>query len=208
MNNFIVVSFYTDHTVYEGVMENYLKPSLEKFQLPHVIYKHESLGSWNKNVTLKPYSIKLAFEQYNCDVVFLDADAVIERRPDLFYDLPQEFDIAAHYLDWNSHYGYSETPPRKELLSGTIYLRNNAKVKALVNDWYYTSQLTTIWEQKVLESCIKKNESEYKIYSLPLEYIWLKSLPDGREPLEKLDGPVVISHAQVSRQLKRFINGV
>lgn len=209
MKSFVIVSFFTKKTPYEQVLADYLGKSLTQYDIPYLCYAFDSLGSWRKNVTLKPHSILLAMQQCpNQNIVFLDGDATIESYPKLFEEIPLEYDLAAHYLDWNAWYGHTDKEPKKELLSGTMFFRNTEKVRKLVMQWYNDAiNNFDIWEQKILQNILKKNESEYVIYPLPLEYAYIKTLPSGSEPKIKVEQPVIIHH-QLSRKLKHLINPV
>jgi len=202
VNNFLVVSFVTLDTPYEEVLTHYLIPSLERFHIKYYIEKVENRGSWIKNVAYKPQCIGNAFEQYpGQDIVFLDADAEVQQFPYLFNDIPPEFDLACHYLDWDSWYGQKSNV--KELLSGTLFLRNNEKTKKLVEEWYTLATSSFEWEQKILAKILEKNPT-ISIYQLPLSYCYIKTLPNGEEPLVKIENPVILHH-QVSRILKKRI---
>ena len=161
----------------------------------------EDLGTWYKNVTMKPLSILDAMEKYpELDIVSIDADAEVLEYPKVFDKIPKEVDIAYHLLNWNEWYGYSKNPPIMELLTGTMYLRNNDKIKKLCNEWYSEATKTNEWEQKVLQRIIKKYDIKH--YHLPLSYCYMKTRPRNKEPLVKLENPVIV-HNQVSRKLKR-----
>lgn len=207
MRKFVIISYYTKGTPYEGVYTEYLGKSLKRFSsLDHCVYVMENQGSWLKNVAIKPEVIEIAmhsYEQHN--VIFLDADATIEKYPKLFWYIPKKYDMAAHFLNWNTWYGYKSTPAKLELLSGTMFFRNTDKVRALVRKWKIDAQMHGggVWEQKLLQVIIKKEQGAHKIYELPVEYCYIKTLPGGQEPLVKAT-PVILHH-QVSRKLKHLI---
>jgi hypothetical protein len=68
-------------------------------------------------------------------------------------------------------------------------------------DWYIKAQKKDMWEQKVLEQIITNHN--VKLYPLPLEYCYIKTLPDGREPHIKVE-PVILHH-QASRKYKGLL---
>jgi len=199
---YTIVSHYTKNTPYEEVVETYLKKSLEKYTFPTHIVGIENKGSWYKNTAEKARIILEYLENNVNDVVYLDADATIEQDPVLFSKIPQTYDVACHILDWNNWYGYSNFNPTRELLTGTLFLRNNKTVRELCKDWYNTAIKSNMWEQKALQNLLEM--TQIKLYELPLEYCYMKSLPDGRQPLIKLN-PVILHH-QVSRKYKKIIN--
>ena len=198
-----VVAFYTSNSPYEQVYEQYLKPSLERFNIESIIVQTENTHNWKKNVAQKPKIILDTLESVTHDLVVLDADATIERYPELFDKLPATVDLAVHYLDWSTW--YKNNSSIKELLSGTMFIRNNDKMKALCRRWYQDAINTSAWEQKVLEALIEKTKKEgehIEIYELPLDYIYINSLPQGQSPHVKIDNPYIVHH-QVSREFRK-----
>jgi len=205
--SFRIVSFMTKNTVYEKVLKEYLGSTVGDLKVPYIFYAMNNEGSWIKNVAMKPRVILQALEQFPENIVFLDADSKIECFPTLFNEIPPEFDLAAHYLDWNAWYGYTEKSPRKELLSGTMFFRNTEKVKKLVKKWAADASAHTIWEQKLLQNILQREKTAYRVYDLPLSYCYIRTLPNGSEPKVKVD-KIVISHYQVSRTLRKLITSV
>ncbi len=202
MNKFSVGSFYSENSPYQKIWNDYLLKSCNKFNIKTHIMSTPNYRNWNRNVAEKPRVIGEMLDLFvagNECLVFLDADAVIEKDPVLFKQIPLEYDIAFHTLDWNLWYGYNNTPAKKEVLSGTLFLRNKKVIRDLCSEWYEEAKNTRIWEQKILENLIGKYNLE--IYPLPLDYCFPISRPKG-PPLVS-DENVVIRHHQVSRELKR-----
>lgn len=210
-NKFTIGTFYTIDTPYEQVFKDYLLPSVMnlfyEYEVKWKVSAIENKGSWNKNVAQKPLVILKMLEEmnniYNNDkaLVFLDADSSVDKYPRLFNEIPNDVDIALHYLDWATW--YQNGINRKELLTGTMFFRNNQKVRDLVKEWYEQALKTDVWEQQVLERLLPK--TDLVVYELPVEYCYIKSMPNGSAPHVKCEP--VISHNQVSRKLKRVING-
>jgi len=203
-SNFIIVSFYTKNTPYDQVFREYLGKSLKKYDLPSVIYARENLGTWQKNVALKPECILIALHDYpGANLAFIDADATLEQYPTLFEKMPKDVDIAVHYLDKNEWY-QNTYKPRYELLTGTMWFRNSEKVRRLVQLWLSDAQRLGIVEQKCLQNVLEKNQGAYNIYKLPVSYAYMESLPNGQKPFVKVDKPTII-HYQASRKYRRLI---
>jgi len=201
-NNWIVVCLLSEG-VYELEFATHLLPSLQKFNIDYHVEVITSKGSWLKNVAQKPGAVHNAMEKYpNKDMVLLDADSEILSYPELFDNIPKDYDLAFHTLDWNSWYGNSSNV--KEVLSGTMYLRNNEKIKKLVEDWYFDANNAHIWEQKVLANLLTKR-IDLNVYPLPIEYCWIHSLPDGQPPHIKPPDDIIIKHFQASRQYRKKI---
>lgn len=204
MNKFCITTFITENTPYEEVYKQYLLDSITKLneEINHICYRVPDLGSWYKNTSQKPYYILKALnEMPDYDIVFLDADARVERYPSLFAEIPDYFDLAVHFLDRNKWYGHQDNV--MELLSGTMFLRNNERIKDLVYHWKDEAERTQEWEQKVLQRVLKQH-IDVNVYELPLSYCYINTLPNGLEPPIKIKEPVIV-HYQVSRYLKKKI---
>jgi hypothetical protein len=200
IDNFIVSAFVTENTPYELVLSTQLLPSLDKIGLKYHIEVVENKGSWVKNVAQKPLTILHVMEEYpSYNIVSLDADCEVRNFPKLFTEISEEYDLALHTLDWDSWYNYDSHV--KEVLSGTMWIRNNDKMKAFVKEWYVRAETAGIWEQKVLSQILEERK-DVKVFPLPLEYCYIATLPDGKEPNIKIENPVII-HYQASRKLKR-----
>lgn len=201
--SFIITSYYTVFTPYQGVAHKYLMSSLEGRNLKTDIRGVESLGSWQKNTS---YKARFLWEMLNKhpedNIVFLDVDAEILEYPELFEKIPEGYFLAAHILDRNNWYQREYGIHRYELLSGTLWLKNCSETKNLLLDWIDRVEKSTLWEQKVLHQIIK--EKNIQIFELPLDYCYINSLPNGNEPFIKLSKPI-IKHNQVSRKLKSQI---
>jgi hypothetical protein len=199
-DNWIIVAFATEKSPYEQSMKELLIPSLEKLNIPYHIEVIESQGSWLKNVAQKPRIILNALEKYPVkNIVSVDVDAEILSYPSLFNNIPKEYDFACHILSWKEWYKHEID--NKEVLSGTVFMRNCDKMKELATKWYELATNSFEWEQKCLDKALK--ELNIPIYHLPIEYCYIKTLPDGKEPYIKIN-PVILHH-QHSRKYKRFI---
>ena len=191
-NDYLIISYYTDN--YTDIAKKYLLKSLSSISVPNYILKIPSKLDWKKNTQYKPYFILNCFRKFDKDLIFIDIDATINQYPSLFDNLPSQYDIAVHYLDWEVHYGKNKT--KKELLSGTMYLRNNKEVYFLIKKWIANLKYVR-WEQEALEKALN-NSPNIKVFNLPREYCYIISTPDG-EPFIKLDNPI-ITHYQAGRK--------
>lgn len=198
---FTVVSWYTLNTPYKEVLDTHLLPSLAKLEIPFKIYPMDKKDNWRENTNLKSLVIEKAMEEIESDILVVDADCKINCYPTLLDKIPKEFDAGLFHLDWAEWYGH--TQGKKELCSGTIFLRNRVATKKLINDWKTLTQRNNnkLVDQRFLELALKMNKN-LKIYDLPITYCWITSLPDGSEP--KIDKPenVVIEQYQASRTLR------
>jgi hypothetical protein len=194
MNNILFVSYYTEG-YYEEIMNKYLLPSLQKFNLPYQIYKKPNLHNWITNGKQKYEIIYNQLINQEQNIVFLDADAEIIRTPELFYQIPEDYDIGVHYLDWYLFWHNQPSKSKRELLGATIYINNNNKTKELFKNLYEQTK-DNEWGQKILQKLIENNEL-IKVYKLPIEYCYIKKLCDDCS----LNNAIIVQH-QASRKIR------
>jgi len=202
-SSFIIVAYYTLDTSYQGIAHQYLMPTILKLGLQSDVRGVFSLGNWQRNTSYKPTFIKTMLEAHpDKNIVCVDVDAEIVKYPNLFNSVPENYNIAAHILDKNTWYKNEYGQDRYELLTGTLFLRNNRKTMELVKEWIKRCEESTTWEQKILQDLVKSKK--IKLYELPLEYTYISTLPNGTVPHVKVDSPVIVHH-QASRKLKNLI---
>lgn len=124
------------------------------------------------------------------NILYVDADARIRQYPKLFDDF--DGDIGVHYRRG------------RELLSGTIFLRNNERVRMLVNFWQGEQMLRPeTWDQKTLDYVIQARAENLgvKVVDLPPSYTQIfDSMAHHGAP--------VIEHMQASRRYKKLVTVV
>lgn len=198
----IYISYYTISTPYEKVVNQYLIPSLIRWNLPYDIEPIENLGSWTANTHYKVTFLKKMLLKHKQPIVFLDADATIEQYPSLFDTLSNSnYDIGVHYFDTNLFWRGQIGLEKREALSGTLYLNYNSKVLNFLDEWIEENKRLNQLEQKNMQGILKKFEDKLNIFSLPIEYATIirkdNSIPDY------IKNPVIIHH-QVSREFKNW----
>ena len=197
----LFISYYTLKTPYEHIINKYLFPTLKKWKLEYDVEGVKNLGDWYKNTGYKSTFILKMLEKHKKDVIFLDGDATVEKYPVLFDKIPQEYDLACHFLDWSKQYTHwrnREHP--KELLSGTMLWRYRPKVIELIKKWQAeVAKNPKVWEQKVLQRMID-GEKGIKIYDLPAGYT---AIAQGNGKAKAYVTDVVILHHQVSRKYRQ-----
>ena len=180
----IIVSYYTEE--YKEVAMR-LKASLERFGLDHDLQYVESYGSWQKNTGYKPKFIRAMMAKHPGEkIVWIDADAVVNAPPVLFYRL--NCDVAVHrYTRFSRGVG--------EVLSGTVFFGPDAAF--VVDAWILEQEANPeIWDQKNLARAL--NAVKCTVKNLPPEYCYIFDLSKRHYP-----GVVpVIEHFQASRQFK------
>jgi len=195
------IAWYTKDTLYEESFKKVLEPSLIKYGLDYKVYPVVNNYRWNINVAKKPSIILHALQEFKEPIVVVDVDAKITNIPLLFNTIDvDKYDMACHYLDWATW--YNKPSVRKELLTGTLWFNYNGKVITLLKEWDTICSAHNCADQLPLESLIQNKYQHIRKFDLPLDYVYITSLPDGKEPFVKVDKPV-ISHYQASRSAKR-----
>jgi len=197
-HNFIIVSYFTLDTPYAKIAHDCLMPTLSRTDLTCDVRGVDNLGSWINNTSYKPTFIKSMLEKHDCNIVWVDCDAEVIRYPEMFLHIPDEYDVAVHYLDRDKW--YQGKNKGTELLSGTIFFRNNENSMRIVDRWKEECDKRLEWDQKVLQRVLE-NEN---VFELPIEYCYIKTMPDGSLPSVKVIEPVII-HNQASRKLRGLI---
>ena len=191
MSPFLIIAYYTIGNHYQTLSENLTK-SCKEFNLPLFLKPIENLGSWEKNTHYKANFINECLDKFSENLVYVDVDAVFRRHPDLFKELDCDIAYRTENFKWR----------RNEALSGTIFLRNNDRVKALVKNWISINEsLPAIrnapmtWEQANMQKAVQ-GDKLISYYNLPPEYTYIfdhtKRMYPNIEP--------VIEHFQASRK--------
>lgn len=180
----IYCAFYTIGTIYEQEADR-LRKSLDRLNLFHDISGVEDLGGWIANTRQTAGFIRQMREKHAGPICYLDADAVVWNRPELFGCL-SEFDIAVHYRRG------------AELLNGTVWLNDTPGARSVISE--YQNNLDRYPgcknEQVMLDAAINGMKDSIKVYRLPPEYCWIHDIM--ADDLGK--AKPVIEHLQASRQ--------
>jgi len=187
--NYLVVGYFTASTFYELEAKR-LIASLMRFQIPYYIAPIENQGDWYKNTQYKPTFLKAMLEKFKpASLVYVDVDAEFCRPPDLFDELVARSDVnvAVHLLDHKKR-GRSAG---FEMLSGTIFLKNNSIVEGILDKWIeICREGGNLWDQVALSRVLR----EIPYHVLPEEYCTIFDyMQDVKEP--------VIKHYQASRRV-------
>lgn len=175
------ISAYTIDTPYEKEVEN-LKESLIKFgfSTEHVV-PINNLGTWEKNCQQKATVIKNKLLELQEPIIWLDADAVLNKEPELFSRIKKNLAICV--------YG-------REYLSGTIFLKPVKEIYELIDEWVSECDKNPKeWDQRILQRLILKNNIDHEI--LPTSYC--------KVDFFKSDDNVILQN-QASRRFKKIIN--
>ncbi len=201
MNKVIFTSYYTINTPYEQVIQDCLLPTLKKWDIKHDIEAIPDRGNWALNTGYKSTHLLKMLEKHKCDIVFIDADAKIIKYPTVLFEVPNEYDISIHKLNWFLQWR-NKPGDRFELLSGTMLLKYKPKVIELVKRFISEIKKDPVtWEQRTMERIVNETP-DLKIFSLPKEYITIPR-QDGSCPKHINKEDVVIWHTQASRRFRK-----
>lgn len=165
---FLVIAYYTRNTSYEALSIK-LKKSLQNFSIPHYIEPINDQGSWEKNTHYKAYFIKKCLNDRNIDLLYVDVDAVFKSYPSLIDTLSCDLGYRTEDFKWR----------KDEALSGTIFLKNNDRVKTFVDRWIQLNEAVPAqrmkpetWEQKNMQTAHREfNDLIY--HNIPPEYTFI-----------------------------------
>lgn len=191
------ITFFTEG-YYEEVFNNYLGASCKKVNYPLLPVRQPNLRDWTLNTRLKAKVILDSLNRFNEDIVFIDADAVLLKYPVLFDEIPKEYDIAVHYLDWYKHWRNVEGHKERELYNAVMMVRNNERVKRLLVTWIALNEKSNIFEQKVLETALAMTPG-IKVFDLPIEYACIAT---HKEEIPDYVKDPVIFQTQISRKIR------
>lgn len=195
---FRVVSYFTIGTIYETIMQNYLRDSVERLGVNYCIFPRHDLGNWKYNVMLQPEVIWTALKTFPTEnIVWMDADSVVRYYPSLFEEIPTRCDIAVYYMEHADHYGGvppGVDMPRPELNTGVIYFKNSVKTLKLVEEWMAKSARTGANHRKELDKLIvsKVLEEDLSYFKLPRAYAYLAEREDGSLPCVQMKDPHIV----------------
>lgn len=180
-----VISFHTPDALYSAAAAK-LTASLQAQGLDHRIVPLDSSEGWEATCSRKAAFVRQQWDQSPVPVVWLDADATVEKDPVLFSAL--DCDFAAHKFDgW-------------QLASGTLYFGKTALARQLLDQWVTRCHADPLgWDQDHLHSawCDVSACSPLRTIWLPRPYLHIFDLPCPAD-----QEPVVV-HWQASRQLAK-----
>lgn len=191
----LITGCYTKDTKYEDEIKR-LEKSLIKFGLEYYFEGIENTGDWRKNCHQKVRFVQRCLDKFDCDIIQMDSDCEVLKFPELFEQL-QEYDIGAHVTpseDFHLKKWHTATDLHNV---SVLYLKNNTKVKKLVEAWVkrdatLEDHIDDISFSKALKE-FKKFE-EIKEIKFPDRYVHIYDRPLKEEP--------VIELYQASRRLR------
>lgn len=219
-NNMKVVGYWTGNKKYQE-LAGQMRSSAEKFGFDVEIHNPELLGNttdhmmnWVLNCSLCPFVVKSALEKDDRDVWFLDADAVVVKRPAPILDINEDFDCAFVY-----HYQKNGT---RELMSNSMLFRNTDASKRLVKNWCdlqtqrnnnmrsgkYLGWYHEAWDQRTLQDCVENAQKEgwLKVVELPRTMSRLEATKAGFELMPDVAvADAFVTQHQASREMRHIV---
>lgn len=186
----LYVSYYTPDY---ATRARTLVRSLNRFDLDYVVEPIAEQGTWQKDSQYKPRFIWDQMVKHfdkelgiGRPIVWIDADAEVKLRPSAFEHI--EADVMACEFK-------NDGMNKIELLSGTVYFKNNVRSQRVVDAWIEEcSANPTLWDQKCLRKAIDRFP-DLKIGWLPVTYCFIFDTHRHLFP----DAEPVILHWQESR---------
>lgn len=187
-SSFIVVAYYTADTLYEEEAR-LLVQSLDEHQVPYYVQRISSKGNWFDNTHYKPSFLLSMMDRFpDLNLVYVDVDARFEQYPTLFDTLSCV--IGVHCFDRSLW--ISRSSRGKEILSGTIFLKNCPLARQILERWRDRCfKKPNEWDQKCLEYVLGDD-----YFRLPPEYCKIF------DTMARVRNPVIV-HYQASRKLRK-----
>lgn len=187
----LVVSFYTPPY---AALAARMRQSIARFGFETDVVGIESRGDWLANVHYKTDFMLAKLLEHKRDILWLDADSVVNRYPALFCDFPG--DIGVHYINWAQHtHGRNSL---RELDDAVFYAAYNERTIKLMGEWVSFNQLNRRRaEQLNLQVMLDRvPHAGLNLVELPAEYCTIfDTMADVPDP--------IIEQFQASRQLRR-----
>jgi hypothetical protein len=158
-----ISSYYSD--AFNGQFALRLKDSARNFQLECDLFKWEQrdVGAESTRVRSKLLARTL-LERRGEDVLFVDPEAQLQRRPDALLD-ERDFDVGIYY------------DSRTLEISGPIFLRNSPPTLQLLRDWQALNRAEPgATELETLSQVLSRPSSVVRIRRLPVTYAWVERL--------------------------------
>ena len=141
-----IISYYTENTPYEEEVKG-LIASCEKHNLPYSIDSIPNFGSWEANCCFKPQYILKKLTDLKRPVLWIDADAIVFRKPTIFETL--KADVAIYINKALPDHHSSQMP------SGTIFFNHTENAFTILKEW-----------EKETKRCLSLNPNHWDQISL------------------------------------------
>jgi hypothetical protein len=188
-----VVSFYTpDYAEYVAK----LSESVARFGYLCHYKEYPKRRSWRRNTHIKPEFILDCLNEFDEDILWIDADAVIERPLYLFdAGMDADFSFFTPPQEWIDLGLMSDLTAGNRFWTGTMYFTNNANSKTFVKAWLdkIRKHPGAAGDQTLISRVFSEDNLDFKFTELPFEYVRIFDYP-----VYSSEG--VIVHHQASRK--------
>ncbi len=187
----LVVSYYTQDTVYEKQVQRLLE-SCKKWDIEHHVEAVKDQGSWEKNCAYKPYFLREKLKAFQRPLLWVDADEVFLRAFPF-----EEFMFA----DLAVFYNPISSDPCCAASTHTIYVNATQGGYAALDLWCHSSEqiieqmgsIPAFLDQASLYFVLRSSPS-FQIAFLPLTYGKIV----GRDAPEIEGMDLILEHTVIS----------
>ncbi len=155
----LIISFYTKNTIYEKEVAELIE-SCQMLQLDFVIEEKEDLGHWQSNCRAKPLFIYESLKKYQRPLFWVDADAIILKKPNCFMDS----DVGFYFNNWEE----------RNARAGTIFSLPTKRALSFFLLWHEKCQKmpdSPHGDQHFLPEVFQETSSDLRIENLPVSYV-------------------------------------
>ncbi len=158
------------------------------------IESRKSRGSWERNCALKPAFILEKLEELKRPVFWIDADAVLLKKPDLPSFLP--YDISVRYME------VFKQDERLRLNTASLFVNYTPAARALMSEWASACDQTNpppFLDQTSLNTLLQTHP--LNVFPMPVAYCKIFDL----DAFFLNDEDVIIEQTQASRRYKQTL---
>src|SRR5438552_1356738 len=164
-----IASFYGD--AFDGQFALRLKESARGFGIDCDLFQGAKGAGEGDKARDRSRILLLSLAQHpDEDVLYMDPDAQLHRRPDILLN-EKDFDVGVYYG--------ADTLE----VSGPIFLRNNARVLAMMREWAALNHaFPENSELENLSQVLSQPRSRLEARRLPITYAWVERLHRETHP--------------------------
>lgn len=157
-----VITFFTNNWRYRQYALR-MRDTASKFKLNYYVAELKNLNNYLHNTKLKPGFILQALKETKTDVLWIDADGILSKKPELLKGI--DCDFAAKRMAKGRARNWHV---------GTMYFKYNQKVLDMVERWVeITSEEDSVSDEHALDKMFISGYFEdhnIKAFDLPLTY--------------------------------------
>jgi len=183
-----IASFYGD--AFEGQFALRLKDSARAFEMECDLYQETKPGGLRERGRMRTKTLlRCLAEHPGEDVLFVEADAQLHRRPDILLD-EKDFEIGIYYDTGTL------------AISGPVFVRNSPRVVPLIREWRALNHaFPENSELENLSQVLSRPGFGLEIRRFPVTYAWVERVHRASHPQAR----PVIYHYQTNGHRTRRI---